>query len=610
MKWRPLLLITILTHGLAARAGADPQRFDPAAVKEVRDLAAKITAGKASDFQKNDGEYGAAVQDTLASLLRIDPAEAVRFFKKVRQQVAQTRSGAICSEGTASPKYRSRSISVLGAALGEALQVVDNASANGDENLPALIAAVAEMLSSKDGVEVESSHAVVHHAGNLLVKAATPAGGEGKFSVQTLIEKLGPQVKPEWVPALFGAARGITWGMRVKDDATAQKWLEERAKAGPHAELAMMLVAGARISSQENDSGNVPRKGILERDKLPEEQQWLIRMLEKPELPPVLGATFASEILRVWPTAEPPLRYAGAKALAAAWAAGVPVNGDDARVITMSLLGLSVKDTVPADDGMKAAAETLMNAALLRLRSAGAQYGLPAADYTSTAVPQLLRLAADARRTDWSEKLLSQLRAEVAGDPSLSWIVRASEKLQEMRLHREARELIDSITDAQLQAEVVVFDLRKHVASKRVHLRIEEANAAGGLDAAVKATVEVLNNKLNEPASWFGAAWAWHNMGAEFRAAGNAEEALRRYSMGCILGHAAEHFAGETFGHHAPPSEGACRDQLRLLKFNPDRVKVFTSGERVAAMLAEFGDGWNSLSKGARRRILQGAEQD
>ena len=424
------------------------------------------------------------------------------------------------------------------------------------------------------------------------------------------MEKLGPVVTPEMIPAIFAPARGIMWGMNIRNDFDAQGWLEQQAKDGPHRELAMMFLAGARISYQEHDATNKQRANIMARDQLPAEQQWLMSQLEQKTLTPVMALALSAEILRDWPTAEPPLSCACARALAAAWTAGVPVNEAESARIVESLTLLGTNHVLPQDEGMKSAVDALFTAAATRLDGSRALYGWPAPNGPGTAGVELLRLAADAKRDDLAQKFLTLLRTEAAKDESLATLVRISERLQGARLHTCAQQLIESITDEQLKSDKVLFDLRRHIASKRVHIPIEVAAATGGLDAAVKATVAVLNAKTSEPASWFGAAWAWHNMGAELRADGNVEEALRRYSIACILGHAAEKFAGESFGHHSPPSEGACRDELSVLKIDPRRVSVFRTTEGVTAMLSEFGKNWAPLSALAYRRLLSGAEDE
>ena len=150
-------------------------------------------------------------------------------------------------------------------------------------------------------------------------------------------------------------------------------------------------------------------------------------------------------------------------------------------------------------------------------------------------------------------------------------------------------------------------ELLIHIAIKRVHFPIEIAAASGGLDAAVKATVKVLTERPDDPIAWTGAAWAWYNWGGEFRAAGNHEEALRRFSIGCILAHAADKFARPTHGKYLPPGESACRGELKALKINPNKVSVFRTEDGVRMMLAEFGDAWKPLSEPALNRLLEGA---
>jgi hypothetical protein len=608
MIFRPLCAALLLT-ALSALA----QQFDPEAVKEVKATAeAMMVPQRASEVKASDAEYGREVMETLASLLRCDPDLAVRFFLKARAQVAEDRKAGTVSQGEAllSDGDRKRSVSVLGAALGGALQRVEKLTPDGDERLPAMIAAVGAMLATDEGCGVESCFSVGTHLGGLLIKAGMTPGEGGTFTVQRLVEKIGPVFKAEWLPALFGPARGAMWSTGTRSDPKAQGWLEQQSKDGAHRELAMLLLAGARISSQEHDAANKQRAGIMVREQLPAEQQWLMTLLEGKSLTLAMKVSLAAEILRVWPTAEPPLRYACAHAQAIAWMADVPVNEQESGRIVESLTLLSVNHALPQDEGMKAAVDALLVAGMTRMERGRALYGWPAPDCRGTAGPELLKLATGAKRDDLAQKLFVLLRTEAAKDASLSAPVRVSELLQGVRLHIYAQQLIDSITEEQIKSEKVPYDLRKHIANKRVHIPIEVAGAAGGLEAALKATVTVLNEKTNEPAAWFGAAWAWQNMGNELRKEGNAEEALRRHCVACVLARAADKFAGETFGHHSPPAEGACRDELKILDIDPRRISVFRTEKGVTALLAEFDGAWKPLSALARRRLLSGAGEE
>ena len=147
-----------------------------------------------------------------------------------------------------------------------------------------------------------------------------------------------------------------------------------------------------------------------------------------------------------------------------------------------------------------------------------------------------------------------------------------------------------------------------HIAIKRYHLPLDAA-AAGGRDEAVKATIALLlTEKLHDPAAWTGAAWSWNKLGLEMREDGNHEEALRRLCVSCILAHAADNFAHDTHGNYQPPSEGACREELTALKFQPDRIAALRTKEGVNVLLDSFDSAWKPLPDAVRQRLIAGAE--
>jgi hypothetical protein len=196
-----------------------------------------------------------------------------------------------------------------------------------------------------------------------------------------------------------------------------------------------------------------------------------------------------------------------------------------------------------------------------------------------------------------------------AKDESLGVLIECSDELQRMRCHREALQLLTDLTEVQLKAEKVPADRRIHVASKLVHVPIQIAAAAGGLEAAEKATAQLLNARTDDPIAWTAAAWAWHGWGREFREDGNHSEALRRFCMGVIFGNATKQFAGETHGKFQPTSENSCLNELSALKIPPPRVVVLRTEKGIHAMLAEFPNEWKALSKPVLGRILEGAER-
>jgi hypothetical protein len=582
---------------------------EPVAGAVIERVEKFMAAQKASEVKASDQEYGTEVLETLTILLPSNPELALRYFLRAREQVdADRKAGTVTPGNARQSDDMQRSVSVLGAALGGALERVEKAMPNGDERLPGMIAAAVEMLASDRGCGVESCRSVCTHLGWMIHKAGRPAEKYGAFREKRLMEKLGPVLKPEWMPAALVAVRGVMWETGTRSDAEAQEWLARQATEGAHREFAMLQLATARLSAQERDASNKPRAGILLREELPEEQQWLLALVEQKNRPPAMMASAAAEILRDWPTAEPPLRYACAQALAAVWTADTPVNDDEAERVVKSLALLVTNNVPPRDESFTAAARLLAEGWLARMeRGRKTLYGWSRTG-CSTLGPALMKLAGQVNQADLAQKIFTVLKTEAAKDESLGQTMRLSESFQRSGCHTEALQVLDSITAEQLEGEKVTAEWRIHRDIKRVHLPIEMAAARGGLDAAVKATVTVLTERTDEPAAWTGAAWGWHNWGMELRAAGNHEGALQWFCIGCILAHAADKFARATHGKYQPPSENACREELKALKFNPDKISVFRTQEGVRMMLAEFGEAWKPLSEPALRRLVEGAD--
>lgn len=564
-----------------------------------------LRAERASELHASDADYFKEVAEALSALLAEDPAKAVELFLHVRQQVAADRAAGTASTGTSERSGdRGRSLSVPAAALATALQRVEKPMRDGDDRLPRTIAAAAEMLAADRGCGVESCSTASSHLGWMLIKSGRAA--DGTFTVQRLLETLGPVIKPEWLPALLGAARGTIWNMKVKDDPAALTWLEQQAKEGAHRELAMLLLTAGRICSQETDAGNKPHAGIMARAELPAEQLWLLELLEKKSSPPALRASLAAEVVRVWPAAEPPLRHACAQALVAAWMADAPVNTKEAGWIVESLTLLANDGALPQDEGFFAAAQALTLAWKHRLeRNRTPLYGWPAEELRDAVLPGRLLLLARGAGAESAAKLLNFLTAEAGKDATLVSLMRLSESLQRIRFHAEAATVLASISAGQEKDDNVSDETRLHLSIKRAHVPLQ---AAAGMEAASRATVTLLTERPDDPAAWTGAAWAWHNRGMELRADGQHEEALRHFCFGCIMARAAVAFAPDTHARYQPAAEGAGREELVALKLPPDRIRMLRTVKGVEILLEESGDAWKALPKPARNRLLDAAD--
>ncbi len=146
-------LATALLFLLLPAAAAEEE--EPAVI-EARERAEKsMQANKASEVKASDQEYGIEVMETLILLLPADPVTALRYFLKAREQVdADRKAGTAAPVASEQSDDMKRSVGVLAAALGGALERVEKVTPNGDERLPRMIAAAAEMLASDRGCGV------------------------------------------------------------------------------------------------------------------------------------------------------------------------------------------------------------------------------------------------------------------------------------------------------------------------------------------------------------------------------------------------------------------------------------------------------------------------
>jgi hypothetical protein len=354
------------------------------------------------------------VSRKLAVLLKDDPEQAVRLFLKAREQVAADRK--------AGTKTTDMSGMAPGSILGYVLSYMADHQSEmrqaGDPMLPRVIAALTAMLATDQGCGVESNQAFFARVGDLLVKAGTPPGKNGKFTVHLLRETVGPVLQPEWLPALAGAARSMMWTVGTPETLT---WLQQQAKDGPHRDFAMLLVLGTTISAQQKSKQ--PCAGIMAVEQLPAEQRWLLHHLEKKSLAPAVLASCAGEVLRAWPGAEPPLRYACVQALAAAWNQDVPVDETRAEYVAESLVLLAADAKMQEDAGFKSAARALLQVWLQRIaKTRPVLYGWPATQTTDRPLlRRMMTLALEAGLYPEADGITRAVEADTQNELSPAW---------------------------------------------------------------------------------------------------------------------------------------------------------------------------------------------
>jgi hypothetical protein len=219
-------------------------------------------------------------------------------------------------------------------------------------------------------------------------------------------------------------------------------------------------------------------------------------------IPPAILADSAAQVLRVWPTAEPPLRYVCAHALAAAWEKDVPVNSVEAAWIVESMSQLLKDGKAPGDEGFSTAVQALLSAWEKRLElNRTPLFGWREEELTAPSLAGQMHLLARSQGSEASDKFLTLCIGEAARDASLWTALKVSESLQHARLFAEAARVIASITAEQENHPEVSNDRRMHLAIKRYHLPLN-ADADAGRVEAVKATLTLLTEHTDDATAW------------------------------------------------------------------------------------------------------------
>jgi tetratricopeptide (TPR) repeat protein len=334
--------------GLAGRAAADGlEKF--------------LKAEMASTLFEVDVVYGREVARILTQLLKREPEQALTFFLKARRQVAEDQK--------AGTEYKSEnrsfggndpmrlSPSRLGAALTAAVTEVQGAMKAGDPLTIRQVAAVAQMMAVRDGVAVEGNRTINEHLGWLVMKAAANSEKDNACRLPLLLDRLGPLLKPEWMPAAYGALEHAMWHSEVRKRPDDHEWLRPQWSGGKHRELALTCYLGAKVAAYIEHK---PAQAVASFPAaIPEEQQWAVELLKSKSVPPAQLAALAGSLLKEWYEAAPALRYACAHALADAWKAGQPVPEELADHVVESLTLMGTNHVMPDDAALRDAAKAV-----------------------------------------------------------------------------------------------------------------------------------------------------------------------------------------------------------------------------------------------------------
>jgi len=323
-----------------------------------------LKAKMASTLYEKDMEYGREVSRVLTQLLKKEPEKALMFFLAARRQVAEDQKAGTESKaenrspGSNDPMRLSPSR--LGAALAAAVRDMQGAMKAGDPLVPRQVAAVAQMLAAPDGVAVEGCLTLNEHLGWLLMKAGAESEKNNVCRLPLLLERLGPVLKPEWMPVIYGALEHAMWHSEVRKRPDDHEWLRTQWRGGKYRELALTCFLGAKVAAYIERK---PAQAVANFPQaLPDEQQWAVELLQRKNVSPAQRAALAGSLLKEWYEATPAVRYACAHALAEAWKAGQPVPEDFADHIVESLTLMSTNHVMPDDAALRNAAKAVCEA--------------------------------------------------------------------------------------------------------------------------------------------------------------------------------------------------------------------------------------------------------
>jgi hypothetical protein len=140
---------------------------------------------------------------------------------------------------------------------------------------------------------------------------------------------------------------------------------------------------------------------------------------------------------------------------------------------------------------------------------------------------------------------------------------------------------------------------------KRVHLPIELAWYAAGMDEGVKAAAAIFTTKPEDPVTWEGVSWAWFGFACESRDAGDHEEARRRFSFAFLAARTGARLSkDQNRGAYGPAFDG-CTAALKALNRDPKLAEELKTAAGAARLAEEFGPRWQALPETARKRMLE-----
>ena len=122
----------------------------------------------------------------------------------------------------------------------------------------------------------------------------------------------------------------------------------------------------------------------------------------------------------------------------------------------------------------------------------------------------------------------------------------------------------------------------------------------------MKASAALLTEKPDDPAAWEGLSWAWLYLARECAAAGNHEEALRRFHFALLAGRTAERLSSKAFGTSVTNfCAKACTGELEALKRDPKLADDLKTPAGAARLADELGPRWLALPEAARKKMLE-----
>jgi hypothetical protein len=230
---------------------------------------------------------------------------------------------------------------------------------------------------------------------------------------------------------------------------------------------------------------------------------------------------------------------------------------------------------------------------------------ITARDRKGVTVTELLQIAIEAKDEAAIGRIVSRMKADALKDEGGVALLRLSEKLRNQQRVADAIAVLEVFTEEKIKNPKTAEEVRRHLPVKRVHLPIELAWYAAGMDEGVKTAAAIFTAKPEDPVTWEGVSWAWFGFACESRDAGDHEEARRRFSFAFLAARTGARLSkDQNRGAYGPAFDG-CTAALKALNRDPKLAEELKTAAGAARLAEELGPRWQALPETARKRMLE-----